>query len=129
MGAAYDAAGNMLGEMQANTMREVLDGLQQQHPDAAEIRIKALSDQADEMRAKLAAVDQRSEERFIAQDRMLQFFTFAHLPDHLKDVSRPFCDLAANIVNKLPSNPERTVALRKLLEAKDCAVRALLYKA
>ena len=31
-------------------------------------------------------------------------------------------------VDTLPSNPERTVALRKLLEAKDCAVRALLFK-
>ena len=37
-------------------------------------------------------------------------------------------DLAAHIVNTLPSNPERTVALRKLLEAKDCAVRALIYR-
>lgn len=62
-------------------------------------------------------------------DRMMQFFTYAHLPPHLQEVSKPFCDLAEQIVNELPSNPERTVALRKLLEAKDCAVRALLYKA
>jgi hypothetical protein len=59
---------------------------------------------------------------------MLQFFAFAHLPAHLQEVSRPFCELAYQIVDTLPSNPERTVALRKLLEAKDCAVRALLYK-
>jgi hypothetical protein len=63
------------------------------------------------------------------QDRMLQFFTFAHLPEHLQDVSRPFCATAEWIVQNLPANPERTVALRKLLEAKDCAVRARLYKA
>ncbi len=62
-------------------------------------------------------------------DRMLQFFAYEHLPAHLQDVSRPFGLLAATIVGSLPSNPERTVALRKLLEAKDCAVRALLYKA
>ena len=37
-------------------------------------------------------------------------------------------ELARQIVDTLPSNPERTVALRKLLEAKDCAVRALLFK-
>ena len=43
-------------------------------------------------------------------------------------VSKPFGELAQTIVDTLPSNPERTVALRKLLEAKDCAVRALLYK-
>jgi len=61
-------------------------------------------------------------------DRMLQFFTYEHLPQHLQDVSKPFCELAEKIVKGLPSNPERTAALRKLLEAKDCAVRALLYK-
>jgi hypothetical protein len=36
--------------------------------------------------------------------------------------------LASDIVAHLPRNPERTVALRKLLEAKDCAVRAALWK-
>lgn len=61
-------------------------------------------------------------------DRMLQFFGYEHLPAHLQAVSKPFGDLAKQIVETLPSNPERTVALRKLLEAKDCAVRALLYK-
>ena len=61
------------------------------------------------------------------QDRMMQFFAYAHLPDHLKAVSKPFGDLAQRIVDEISSNPERTVALRKLLEAKDCAVRAVLY--
>lgn len=60
-------------------------------------------------------------------DRMMQFFAFDHLPDHLKEASRPFHATAEWIVQNLPSNPERTVALRKLLEAKDCAVRARLY--
>lgn len=59
-------------------------------------------------------------------ERMLQFFKHDHLPPHLAEVSKPFCDLAHQVVATLPSNPERTVALRKLLEAKDCAVRALL---
>jgi hypothetical protein len=63
------------------------------------------------------------------EDRMLQFFTYKHLPEHLQAVSKPFCDLAHLLVLRLPMNPERTVALRKLLEAKDCAVRAVLYKA
>lgn len=62
------------------------------------------------------------------KDRMLQFFQYKHLPEHLQEASKPFCELAELIVEKYPSNPERTVALRKLLEAKDCAVRALLYK-
>ena len=61
-------------------------------------------------------------------DRMLQFFKYDHLPEHLQAVSKPFADLANQIVNTLPSNLERTVALRKLLEAKDCAVRAVLFK-
>lgn len=62
-------------------------------------------------------------------DPMLQFFAFEHLPPQLADVSQPFGELAKMIVDTLPRNPERTVALRKLLEAKDCAVRALLFKA
>jgi hypothetical protein len=61
-------------------------------------------------------------------DRMLQFFVYDHLPPHLQDASAPFCDLANRIVEKYPMNPERTVTLRKLLEAKDAAVRTLLYK-
>lgn len=59
-------------------------------------------------------------------ERLLQFFTYAHLPPHLADVSQPFCELANQLVENLPRNPERSVALRKLLESKDCAVRALL---
>lgn len=57
-----------------------------------------------------------------------QFFAYAHLPAHLAEVSKPFADLASSIVATLPRNPERTVALRKLLEAKDAAVRAKLAK-
>lgn len=61
-------------------------------------------------------------------DPMLQFFEYKHLPQHLQDVSLRFHGLAHQITFMLPRNPERTVALRKLLEAKDCAVRALLWK-
>jgi hypothetical protein len=60
------------------------------------------------------------------KEHILQFFAFAHLPAHLADVSKPFHDLAHSIVDTLPRNPERTIALRKLLEAKDAAVRAKL---
>lgn len=62
------------------------------------------------------------------QDYLVQFFEYAHLPEKLQAVSQPFGELAQRIVETLPSNPERTTALRKLLEAKDCAVRALLFK-
>ena len=60
------------------------------------------------------------------QEFLLQFFEYKHLPPHLQEVSKPFCELANNIVLSFPRNPERTVALRKLLEAKDCAVRCVL---
>ena len=60
--------------------------------------------------------------------RILQFFAYKHLPPHLQEVSRPFGEFAEMLDGKLPDNPEKTVALRKLLEAKDCAVRAVLFK-
>lgn len=63
------------------------------------------------------------------KEHIEQFFAYAHLPEHLQAVSKPFGELAAKIIETLPRNPERTVALRKLLEAKDAAVRALLAKA
>jgi hypothetical protein len=59
---------------------------------------------------------------------LLQFFAYGHLPPQLQTISAPFRELAQGLVSTLPRNPERTVALRKLLEAKDCAVRAQLYK-
>lgn len=58
---------------------------------------------------------------------ILQFFKYEHLPEKLQAVSRPFGGLAETLVTTLPRNPERTVALRKLLEAKDACVRAALY--
>jgi hypothetical protein len=75
-------------------------------------------------------------------EHILQFFAYEHLPPHLAMISAPFCHLAHAIVSgdnaaeagnvtmgpPLPRNPERTVALRKLLEAKDAAVRAALAK-
>lgn len=57
-------------------------------------------------------------------DPILRYFHYSHLPEALQAASKPFCDLAEMIVTTLPRNPERTVALRKLLEAKDAAVRA-----
>lgn len=63
-----------------------------------------------------------------AREAILQFFEFSHLPVHLQEVSKHFMGIANMIVASLPRNPERTVALRKLLEAKDAAVRARLFK-
>lgn len=63
-----------------------------------------------------------------ASEPIFQFFAYEHLPQHLQEVSMPFGELALDIIKILPRNPERTVALRKLLEAKDAAVRARLFK-
>lgn len=63
-----------------------------------------------------------------AREHILQFFAYDHLKPEMQAVSRPFCELADQIIAVLPRNPERTVALRKLLEAKDAAVRAFIAK-
>lgn len=64
----------------------------------------------------------------IENEYLLQFFKCDHLPEALQAISKPFGDLANSLVERLPKNPERTTALRKLLEAKDCAVRANIFK-
>lgn len=62
------------------------------------------------------------------EEPIMQWFKYDHLSETLAGVSKPFCDLAFALTETLPRNPERTVALRKLLEAKDAAVRAKLFK-
>lgn len=56
---------------------------------------------------------------------ILKHFTADHLPDDLRAVSQPICDLAHNLASRL-DGPELTAGLRKLLEAKDCLVRAAI---
>lgn len=60
------------------------------------------------------------------KDRMMKWFEYAHLPPHLQAVSRLFGELAAKLEQSINIGPERTVMFRKLLEAKDAAVRAAL---
>lgn len=68
----------------------------------------------------------------MAEQRMqpypiLQYFTSAHLPAHLREVAEPFETLAQTLAARPTAAPaEVAAALRKLLEAKDCAVRAAL---
>lgn len=61
-----------------------------------------------------------------AFERILKYFKYDHLPDHLQDVSKGFHKLAYELANRGGSVPETMAGLRKLLEAKDCAVRAEL---
>lgn len=58
---------------------------------------------------------------------ILQYFEYSHLPEHLQPASKPFYEMAQFFLT-LPRCAERTAGLRKLLEAKDCAVRAKLFK-
>ena len=58
---------------------------------------------------------------------LLNYFAFEHLPAGImRDTSARFAELADTLVEKLPDGPELTAGLRKLLEAKDCCVRAAL---
>lgn len=57
---------------------------------------------------------------------ILRYFVYEHLPEKLQVVSRPFSRLAHDLENVLPPGPEKSTALRKLLEAKDAAVRSAL---
>jgi hypothetical protein len=57
---------------------------------------------------------------------ILRYFAFEHLPPDLQEVSRPIGELAAQMADTLPPGAELTAGLRKLLEAKDCFVRARL---
>jgi hypothetical protein len=59
---------------------------------------------------------------------LMQFFKYEHLPANLQAVSKPFGELAKQMDETLPDNPEKTAGLRKLMEAKDCAVRSLIFK-
>ena len=57
---------------------------------------------------------------------IMKYFEYAHLPEHLQVVSKPFGDLAAQMNDQLPDGHEKSAGMRKLLEAKDCMVRAAL---
>lgn len=65
----------------------------------------------------------------MAPHRLLRYFRFEHLPAGLQQISQPFSELAQTMVAELPADAdpaEVTAGLRKLLESKDCMVRAAL---
>lgn len=71
-------------------------------------------------------MDENQNSQAISEERMVKWFAYAHLPPHLQEVSKQFHGIACNIAEQIQPGPERTVALRKLLEAKDAAVRAVV---
>lgn len=60
------------------------------------------------------------------ENELLKFFRYTHLPEKLQNISRHYYEIAFKLINILPDNAERSTALRKLLESKDCAVRSML---
>ena len=61
-----------------------------------------------------------------ASTQLLRYFDSSHLHGPLADISRQVGALARDMVAQLPDGPELSAGLRKLLEAKDCLVRAAL---
>lgn len=57
---------------------------------------------------------------------IMKYFEYEHLPEHLQTVSKPIGDVAKDMDELLPDGAEKSAGLRKLLEAKDCLVRAKL---
>lgn len=55
-----------------------------------------------------------------------QYFVYEHLPAKLQEVSKPLAELAKLMDELLPDGAEKSAGMRKLLEAKDCFVRAKL---
>lgn len=55
---------------------------------------------------------------------LMRHLSYAHLPENLRAIVEPFGHLARVLLDTLPDSPELTEALRKLVEAKDCATRA-----
>lgn len=57
---------------------------------------------------------------------ILRYFQYTHLQPHLAEISKPFCQLANTIDVNLPDDQQKEVALQKLLEAKDAAIRTVI---
>lgn len=57
---------------------------------------------------------------------IMKHFRYEHLPPELQEISKPICKLAEVYDRTMPNCAEKSAGLRKLLEAKDCMVRAAL---
>ena len=57
-----------------------------------------------------------------------RWFSYSHLPADLQEVSKACADLHDLMDAVLPDGAEKSAGMRKLLEAKDCFVRAALDK-
>ena len=64
----------------------------------------------------------------VSHNPIMQFFQSDHLPKDLRRVAQPVAELAIQMDAVLPGGPEKSAGLRKLLEAKDCFVRAAIER-
>ena len=94
--------------------------------DLHETYVESQQELFDDQQRKRDALRLTLAEEPSPPEPLLRFFRYAHLPESLQHASRPFCQLAVIVADTYPRNAERTVCLRKLLEAKDAAVRTLL---
>ena len=62
----------------------------------------------------------------MSNNQIMKYFAYSHLPEHLQKISKPIGEAAQLMDEVLPDGPEKSAGLRKLLEAKDCFVRANL---
>lgn len=124
--SVYDRICSMAIDAGYDGVPPIIGGWLMQYPDLyiSWSPAQAFEEGYSELGGGLHPAPQEFTEEEIATDHILRYFHYAHLPAHLQPFSAPFCDVARLVINTLPRNPERTVALRKLLEAKDAAVRA-----
>lgn len=71
-------------------------------------------------------MDQAKQANTAPYDQILGYFKYSHLPEHLQEVSRDFSELAYQMACRGGDIAETKAGIRKLLEAKDCAVRAMI---
>ena len=64
--------------------------------------------------------------RYSIMSTIMKYFEYKHLPEKLQEISKPICELAIEVDSLIPDGSEKSAGLRKLLEAKDCLVRAHL---
>ena len=57
---------------------------------------------------------------------IMKYFAYTHLPPKLQEISKPIADVAYILDQTLENGAEKSAGLRKLLEAKDCFVRAAI---
>lgn len=60
------------------------------------------------------------------QARICKYFNYKHLPENLQTISKLFHDLFHALDEEVPPNGQKSEGMQRLLEAKDCCVRASL---